>query len=176
MSLGIIVAVLLIIIAAQPSGFRVTRTMKMNVPASVVFAQVNDFHHWQDWSPWAKLDPAAKATYEGPSTGTGAQFVWAGNQDIGEGKMTIVESHPNDLIRIKLEFIKPFPGISTAEFTFKPIGDQTAVSWSMYGKKDFMAKAIGLVMNCNDMLGGQFDKGLTQMKTVAEAASAPTKK
>ena len=85
--------------------------------------------------------------------------------------MTITDSHPSDLIRIKLEFMKPFAATNTAEFTFKPEGDQTVVTWSMAGKNNFMTKAIGLFMNCDNMIGGQFEKGLADLKSVAEAAS-----
>jgi hypothetical protein len=90
---------------------------------------------------------------------------------VGEGRMTITESRPSDLIRIKLEFFQPFAGTSIAEFTFKPGGNQTAVTWSMAGENNFMAKAIHLFMNMEKMIGGQFEKGLAQMKSVAEAAT-----
>jgi hypothetical protein len=88
--------------------------------------------------------------------------------------MTMTESRPNDLIRINLEFLKPFAGTSTAEFTFKAEGkaegDQTAVTWSMAGRNNLIAKALCLFMNMDRMIGGQFEKGLAQMKAVAEAA------
>jgi hypothetical protein len=87
-----------------------------------VFAQVNDFHNWEAWSPWAKLDPAAKATFEGPHPGKGAIFRWAGNEEVGEGSMTITESRPSELIKIKLEFLKPFEATNTAEFTLPACG------------------------------------------------------
>jgi polyketide cyclase/dehydrase/lipid transport protein len=131
---------------------------------------VNDFHNWEAWSPWAKLDPAAKATFEGPSAGTGAIFKWAGNKEVGEGSMTITESRPSDLIRIKLEFLRPFEATNSAEFTFKPEGNRTAVTWSMEGKNNFIAKAVCLFMNMDKMVGGQFEQGLAQMKDVVEAA------
>ena len=83
--------------------------------------------------------------------------------------MTIAESHPSDRIRVDLEFVKPFAGTSVAEFTFRPEGDRTVVIWSMTGDKNFIAKAIHLVMNMDRMIGDQFDKGLAAMKTVAEA-------
>lgn len=85
--------------------------------------------------------------------------------------MTLTESRPNDLIRIKLEFLRPFAGTNTAEFTFKPVGDQTTVTWSMIGEKNFMAKAIHLFIDMDKMIGGQFEQGLAQMKSVAEAAA-----
>ena len=112
----------------------------------------------------------ARRRYEGAPAGTGAVYKWAGNNEVGEGRMTMTESRPSDLIRIKLEFLKPFAGTSTAEFTFKPEGDQTAVTWSMFGRNNFIAKAVCLFMSMDKMIGGQFEKGLAQMKSVAEAA------
>jgi hypothetical protein len=168
--LAIIVVVLIVIVTLQPSDFRVTRNATISASAPVVFAQVNDFHKWEAWNPWGKIDPAMKHTYEGAPAGTGAVYTWIGNKEVGEGRMTIVESRPSDLIRIKMEFFKPFAGISTAEFTFKPESKQTAVTWSMSGDKNFMAKAIHLFMNMDKMIGGQFEKGLAEMKSIVERA------
>ena len=84
--------------------------------------------------------------------------------------MTITESRPSDLIRIRLEFLKPFPATNTTEFTFKPEGNQTAVMWSMAGKNNFIAKAVCLFMNMDKMVGAKFEEGLAQIKSVAEAA------
>jgi len=169
-AIAAIVVVFVAVVAMQPSEFRIVRSATISAPAPAVFAQVNDFHNWEAWSPWAKLDPAAKTTFEGPSAGTGAIFRWAGNDKIGEGSMTITESRPSDLIRIKLEFLKPFAAINTTEFTFKPEGNQTAVTWSMAGKNNFIAKAVCLFMNMDKAVGGQFEKGLVNMKWVVEAA------
>lgn len=168
-----IVVVFAVVVALQPSEFRVVRSATISAPAPAVFAQVNDFHNWESWSPWAKLDPAAKFTFEGPSAGTGAVFRWAGNEEVGEGSMTITESRPSDLIRINLEFLKPFAATSTAEFTFKPEGDRTAVTWSMAGTNNFVAKAVCLFMNMDETVGGDFEQGLAQMKSVVEAAPKP---
>ena len=129
----VLVAVIAILAALQPTHYRIERSATINAPASVVFAQVNDFHKWEAWSPWAKIDPAMKQTYEGASSGTGAIYTWAGNNQVGEGRMTITESHPNDLIKIKLEFIKPWSATNATDFAFKPQGNQTAVTWTMDG-------------------------------------------
>lgn len=169
-ALAVVVAGLAVVIALQPSDFRVSRTATIAAPAPVVFAQVNDFRSWTAWSPWAKLDPAMKQTYEGAPAGTGAIYTWVGNREVGEGRMTIVESRPSDLIRVKLDFVKPLAGTSVAEFTFRPEGDRTAVTWTMTGEKNFVAKAIHLVLSMDRMIGDQFEKGLAAMKTVAEAA------
>jgi len=169
-AIAAIVVVFVVVVAIQPSEFRIVRSATISAPAPAVFAQVNDFHNWEAWSPWAKVDPAMKQAYEGPPAGTGAIYTWAGNDQVGEGRMTLTESRPSDLIRIKLEFLKPFAATNTAEFTFKPEGNQTVVTWSMTGQNNFMAKALHLVMNMDRMVGGQFEKGLAQMKAVVEAA------
>jgi hypothetical protein len=161
-----VVAVFAIVVAMQPSEYCVTRSTTVSAPAPDVFAQVNDFHNWDAWSPWAKLDPAAKATFEGPPAGQGAVFAWSGNDKIGEGRMTLTESRPAELVRIKIDFVKPFAGTSTSEFTFKPAGNQTAVTWIMSGQNNFIARAMCLFVS----IGGEFEKGLAQMKSVAEAA------
>jgi hypothetical protein len=169
-ALVVIVVGLVAVIALQPARYRVSRSTTIAAPAPVVFAQVNDFHRWTAWSPWEKIDPAMKRTYEGPPAGVGASYTWVGSGEVGEGRMTIVESRPSDLIQVKLEFVKPFAGTSVAEFSFKPDGERTLVTWSMTGDKNFIAKAIHLVMSMDRMIGDQFDKGLAAMKTVAEAA------
>lgn len=167
-AISVIIIVLAIVVAMQPSEYRIARTVIMSAPAPAVFAQVNDFHNWEAWSPWAKLDPSMKKTYEGPPAGIGAISTWAGNNQVGEGRAIITESRPSDLIRIKLEYVKPFTATSTAEFTFKPEGDQTVVTWGLTGRNNFIGKAFGLFMNMDKMVGGQFEKGLAQMKSMVE--------
>jgi hypothetical protein len=169
-ALAAIVVLLFIVVALRPADFRISRSSTISAPAPALFAQVNDLHNWSAWSPWEKIDPAMKKTYEGAPAGIGAIYSWIGNSKVGEGRMTVTESRPNDMIRIKLEFQKPFKATNTAEFTFKPEGNQTTVTWSMSGKNNFMVKAFGLLMNMDKMVGGEFEKGLAQMKTVAETA------
>jgi hypothetical protein len=170
-AIAVIVVVFAVIVVLQPSSFRVARSTSISAPPAAVLAQVNNFHKWEAWNPWGKIDPAMKQTYEGAPAGTGAVYTWAGNNEVGVGRMTITESRPNDLIRIRLEFFKPFAATNQSEFTFKPEGDQTAVTWSMTGNNNFMAKAVHLFMNMDKMVGGQFEKGLAQMKAVVEATA-----
>lgn len=165
-----IVLMFVAIVAMQPSTFRIVRTATIAAPPAAVFAQVNDLHKWEAWSPWAKLDPAMKITYEGAPAGTGAIHTWSGNRDVGEGRLTITDSRPSDLIRMRLEMLKPFAATNTVEFSFNPEGNATVVTWSMTGESNFIAKAIHLFMNVDKMVGGDFEKGLAQLKTVAEAA------
>jgi hypothetical protein len=167
----LIIIVFVIVVATRPAEYRVARSAAIAAPAEVVFANVNELKKWEAWNPWGKLDPAMKLTYEGPASGVGAAYAWAGNNQVGEGRMTITESRPNELVQFKLEFFKPMAGVSTSEFTFKPEGGQTAVTWSMSGKNNFIAKAMCLFMNMDKMVGGQFEKGLADLKTIAEGAA-----
>jgi uncharacterized protein YndB with AHSA1/START domain len=161
-------------VAMQPAEFRITRSATMSAPAEEVFAQINNFHHWNDWSPWAKLDPAANNTFAGPTYGEGAVFKWSGNDEVGEGKMTITESRPGELVRIQLDFLRPMQDTSDTEFTFQEQGDQTVVTWTMSGeKKNFMCKAVCLFMDMDKMLGDQFEQGLASMKAIVEAEPKP---
>ena len=169
---GILIAGILIAAAFRPDEFRVSRSALLDAPPAVVFAHVNDFHAWRDWSPWAKLDPAAKETFDGAPSGAGAGFAWAGNKDVGEGQMKITESRPNEYIQIRLEFFKPFKGVNTTEFAFEAKGAQTQVTWTMSGHNNYMAKVIGLVMNCEKMAGGQFEKGLANLEAVSKSGKA----
>jgi len=171
-ALAAVVVIFLAVVAMQPADFKVERSATMRAPAPAAFAQVNDFQNWQAWSPWEKVDPALKRQYEGPKAGTGAVYAWQGNKDVGEGRMTITDSRPGELVRIKLEFIKPFAATNTAEFSFKPAGsDRTAVTWTMTGQNNFLSKAICMFVNMDKMVGGMFEQGLTQMKTVVERSS-----
>jgi len=156
-------------VALQPSHYQVERSATIAAPPATVFAQVNDFHKWEAWSPWAKIDPKMKQSFEGAPAGTGAIYSWAGNSDVGEGRMTITDSRPSELIKIKLEFIKPFAAVDATDFTFTPQGNQTAVKWTMSGDKNFLMKAFTLFGNMDKMVGDDFEKGLKQMKAVAEA-------
>jgi len=169
MSFVVVLVVLAIVVAMQPEEFSVSRSAVMAAPAPAVFAQVNDLHNWEKWNPWQKVDPAMKLTFSGPPSGIGAAYAWQGNRDVGEGRLAIIESKPADLVRIKLEFLKPFAATNTAIFTFKPEGSRTAVTWSMEGRNNYFAKAINLCMNMDKMVGGQFEKGLADMKAVLEA-------
>jgi hypothetical protein len=166
---AVVVIGFLLIAAMQANDFRITRSLAMSAAPADVFPHVNDFHNWHAWSPWAKLDPAMKQTFEGAPAGAGAIYSWDGNNQVGTGRMTIIDSVPSELVRIKLEFMRPFACTHTAEFPFKPEGNQTVVTWSMFGTKTFLFKAFGLIMSMDKMLGGQFEQGLAKMKVAAEA-------
>jgi hypothetical protein len=170
LALAVIAILFIILIAGQPDEFKVMRAAQISAPLEKVFPHVNDLHAWEAWSPWAKLDPNAKNSFEGAASGTGAAMAWSGNKKVGEGRMSISESRASELIRFKLEFFKPFKATNTAEFRFQPEGGQTLVTWSMTGKNNLGGKIFGLFMNCEKMCGKDFEKGLAAMKSVVEIA------
>ena len=169
LGLVVVLAILVGVIATRPANFHIERTATIAAPADVVYAQINNFHQWAAWSPWDKLDPQMKRTFEGPAAGSGAGYSWVGNDKVGEGRMTITDSKANEKVTIKLEFIKPFAATDTTEFAFRPSGSNTAVTWSMTGENNFMAKAMSLVMNMEKMIGPDFEKGLASIKEISEA-------
>jgi uncharacterized protein YndB with AHSA1/START domain len=170
LALLLVIVAFVVVVAFQPATYRVERSATISAPASAVYAQVNDFHKWQAWSPWAKLDPTMKQTFEGAPAGTGAVYTWAGNSEVGEGRMTITDSRPSEELNIKLEFMKPFAATTSTVFTFTPQGDKTNVRWVMTGENNFIAKGFHLFMDMDKMIGGDFEKGLAQMKAAAEEA------
>ncbi len=170
LGLAAVVALILIVAVFQPNEFRVKRSAPLAASPAALFEHVNNHHKFNEWNPFLKLDPAAKHTYSGPDAGVGAVCSWQGNSDVGEGTATIVESKPGELVRLRMDWRKPMTGTSTVDFTFKPEGDMTVVTWDMYGPNTFMGKLMGLFMNCEKMCGDQFEKGLASLGAATSAA------
>jgi hypothetical protein len=171
--LGLILLALVAFIQSRPATFHVERSTQVSASPATVFAHVNDLHRWETWSPWQKLDPAMKETFDGPDAGVGAGYHWAGNKDIGEGRMTITESTPGEKVGIRLEFIRPFASTNATSFSFVPAEGGTRVTWVMDGPNNFMSKAMGLVKTMDAMIGPDFERGLASLKSVAEADAQP---
>jgi len=167
--LAVVIALILGAAALQPDDFTVTRSATINAPAAELFDYANDLQQWNEWSPWAKMDPDAKVTFAGPQAGVDAAMSWTGKKT-GEGTMTITESVPGERVTYRMDFVKPFASTSTAGVTYAPATDGTLVTWTMSGKNNYIGKLMGLVMNCDKMVGGQFEEGLANLKAKAEAA------
>jgi len=154
--------------ATKPNTFHVERRIAITVPPEKIFPFVNDYHNWALWSPWEKLDPNMKRTYNGPASGKGAVYEWAGNKEVGEGRMEITDSIAPSMITIAMHFIKPFEGRNIAEFTLQPKDGSTEVVWAMYGPQPFMCKVMSTFFNMNQMIGKEFETGLANLKTIVE--------
>jgi len=165
------VAGVLIFAATKPDVFRVTRSAAIKAPPEKIQAQLSDFRGWQAWSPWEKLDPAMKRNFSGAEKGKGATYAWQGNGNVGEGRMEITESTPQK-VAMDLDFVKPFEAHNKVTFTLAPVagtaGDSTEVTWSMVGPVPYVAKIVHVFIDMDRMVGGQFESGLANLKTVAE--------
>jgi uncharacterized protein YndB with AHSA1/START domain len=162
------IAVVLGLAATKSDTFRVQRATSIKAPPDKVFALINDFHQWGQWSPWEKLDPDLKRTFTGPASGKGAVYEWTGNSKVGAGRMEITEPTPPSKILIKLDFIKPFEGHNIAEFTLEPQGDATQLTWAMHGPTPFVSKVMQVFVSMDGLIGKDFEKGLANLKAAAE--------
>ncbi|WP_427018286.1 SRPBCC family protein [Pseudarthrobacter sp. P1] len=145
------------------STYAVTRNALINAPAAELFALVNNFNSWTQWSPWETVDPTMERTYSGSESGVGAKYAWSGNSKAGSGNMEIVETSAPGRINIRLEFTKPFKAVNPNVFTFAPEGGGTRVTWTMSGENKGIAKIFALFMNMDKMVGKDFEKGLSQL-------------
>lgn len=171
LGLAAILAGVLVVAAFQPDTFAVQRSLTIAAPPAALFEQVNDHRKFAVWNPWMKLDPAVKNTYAGPATGVGSVCSWEGNSEVGAGAATIIESKPSELVRQRMDWKKPMEGTSTVDFTFRPEGGKTVVTWHMYGPQTYVGKVMCLFMDMETMVGGQFEKGLADLKALAEAGA-----
>lgn len=150
------------------ADFEVIRTTSIAADPVRVHALVNDFHEWAAWSPWEDLDPDLRRTYSGADSGVGAHYAWAGNRKAGEGSMEITGSTP-ERIDIELSFLKPFKATNHVDLTLTPSDTGTDVSWRMTGEHKGLAKLVFGFMSMDKMVGPDFEKGLRQLKAVAES-------
>ena len=170
--IGIVIALailaVLVFAATKPDVFRLQRSATIKAPPEKIFALINDFNLWSQWSPWEKKDPAMKRTFGTTTSGMGAKYAWEGNKDVGQGSMEITESVPSLKVAIKLDFLKPFETSNTVDFTLEPKGDATNVTWRMQGPTPYFAKIIHVFMDMDKMVGKDFEAGLADLKTAAE--------
>ncbi|CAN7355488.1 SRPBCC family protein [Pararhizobium sp. LjRoot255] len=171
----IIVAVIVVVLLAvvvfastKPDVFHVERTATINAPPEKIFPLITDFHQWQSWSPYEKLDPSMTRSITGAESGQGAVYAWDGSGKAGAGRMEIVESAPSSKILIKLDFSRPFEAHNTATFTLAPAAQGTTVTWSMDGASPLIAKIMGLFFDMDQMIGKDFAQGLENLKAIAE--------
>ena len=171
-TLLILVLVLIAFVSSRPASFHIERSTTIVAAPEAVFPHLTDFHRWAAWSPWEKLDPQMKTTFSGAESGVGAVYEWSGSDQVGQGRMTVLEAVPNSRVAIKLEFIKPFTATNACTFTLTPDVSGTRVTWGMDGTNNFVAKAFSLFMNMDKTVGGDFDRGLASLKGVVENAPA----
>lgn len=172
-ALLVLVAALVALVATRPAGFRVERSLVIEESPRLLFDAVADFRKWEAWSPWARLDPAMKTTFGGAPSAVGSTYHWAGNDEVGEGRMTLTEIHPPLQAKIKLEFLKPWKATNECVFDLYVEPGGTRVVWIMRGEHDFLGKAMSLFMDLDRAVGPDFERGLAQLKAAAEGGTLP---
>ena len=163
-----LVGTILVLAITQPDSFKVQRSTDIHAPPEKIFPFIDDFARWQAWSPWDKKDPSMQRTLSTPPAGKGASYAWEGNDDVGKGRMTIVESTPPSRVAIQLDFTAPFEAHNDVAFTMEPKGASTQVTWTMQGPMPFVSKLIGVFVSMDTMVGKDFETGLANLKAAAE--------
>lgn len=168
--IGVLLVLLVVLglAATKPATFQLQRETTINAPAEKVFALVNDFHNWGEWSPWEKLDPDMKRTYSGPPSGVGSTYEWDGNSGAGTGRMEITNSVMPSKVDIKLDFTAPFESHNITEFTLDSTAAGTHVTWNMHGPNNFLSKLMTVFVSMDKMVGPDFESGLANLKAAAE--------
>jgi uncharacterized protein YndB with AHSA1/START domain len=165
--IALVIAAILVFAASKPDAFRIQRSAAISAPPEKIFPHLNDLRAHHAWSPFEK-DPAMKRTHSGAPSGKGAIYEWEGNREVGKGRIAITESVPSSRLVMALDMFTPFEAHNTVEYTLAPAGNATNVTWSMHGKQPFMAKLMSTFINCDKMVGSQFEQGLAKLKAIAE--------
>jgi uncharacterized protein YndB with AHSA1/START domain len=169
---AVIIAIAIIAVlayaATRPDAFQVQRTASIKAPPERIFPLIDDLHAHTTWSPFEK-DPNMKRTHSGAPRGKGAVYDWEGNSQVGSGRLAITDSTPSK-ITMALDMFRPFKAHNTVEFTLQPKEGWTNVTWAMHGRQPYMAKLMSTFINCDKMVGKQFEEGLGKMKALAEQA------
>ena len=172
--IAVAIAALLAYASMRPDNFRLERSIRIAAPILQVAEQIDDFHRWQQWSPWEHLDPSMQRTFSGADAGVGAVYEWRSTGKAGAGRMEITEMRAGSeggLISIKLDFLKPFKASNTAEFLMTPTDSGTDLRWAMFGPSPFVSKLMGVFMDFDKMVGKDFEAGLASLKLKAEQSA-----
>lgn len=166
---GLFVLIVLILAATKPDRIHVERSLVMRGTPADVFPYANDFRKFTTWIPWVDLDPEQKIEYSDPSSGVDAWYTWAGNKDVGSGRMDLLSAAPDKVVH-KLVFKEPFESVAEASIIMKAVGDdQVEVTWAMDQAADFGTKIMCVFMDMDKMIGPDFEKGLSRLKPLVEA-------
>ena len=153
-----------------PKTAHIERSMTTAASPETVFGLVDGFKRFNEWSPWAGLDPATKYTYSGPETGVGARMEWvSANPDVGSGSQEVIDVEPGRRVTNKLDFGMDNP--TTATISLVPQGTGTRVTWTL--DTDFSGSLLGRYFGLalDRMVGPDYEQGLAQLKAVAESTA-----
>lgn len=160
------VVLLIVIGLALPRYGRVVVTTDIDAPAATVFAQLNDFHRVQLWSPLTATDPNARLVFSGPNRGVGATMTWDG-AIIGTGTQTITASRPYEHVSTLLN-----NGEAKTWFDLVAQTGTTSVSWGF--ETDYGLNVAGryVALLLNNVIRQEHVKAIDNLKVLAESLPA----
>jgi len=165
---AVVVAALLAYAAFKPDSFRLSRSATIAAPPDRVFALINDLRRFNDWNPFAKLDPQNAITYDAVAVGVGGAYNWQGEKS-GAGRMQITESVPPERVTARLDFSKPFEAHNMVDFTVQAQGDKgSTVTWAMHGPMPYLNRLMTVFFDMDKTVGKDFEAGLAKLKALAE--------
>ena len=162
------IAIVLAYAATRPDTFHIERSADIKAPPEKLFPLINDLRAMGTWSPYEKKDPQMKRSFSGAATGKGQVYDFEGNKEVGSGRLEILDASAPQTVVMKLDMFKPFNASNTVTFKLQPKGDTTRVTWGMDGASPYLAKVMHLFFNMDAMVGGDFEKGLANLKSLAE--------
>lgn len=166
----LLVTLFLVIGLFLPQTARVERSITIAASPQTVFGLVDGFGRFNEWSPWASLDPATQYSFSGPERGVGARMEWrSGNPDVGVGSQQIVAVEPGRSVTSTLDFGMGHP--TTAKMVLLPEGAATRATWTL--ETDFSGSLVGRYFGLalDRMVGPDYEKGLAQLQALAESTA-----
>jgi uncharacterized protein YndB with AHSA1/START domain len=164
--IGALILVVLVVPAFLPQKFSMSRSIEINAPVTTVFSKLTDLNEYVKWNPFPEGDPTNTAQVSG--TGAGSSLTWKGDKT-GEGKMTIASIEPEQKIAVKMDFYKPMSGEGMVHWITTPKSESaTEMVWTFDQDLPYFSRYFGLVMD--KMMGGHFEKGLVNFKSLVEAS------
>jgi len=148
--------------------FNVCKSVNIHSSLEDVYSKVRDFHSWPTWSPWLISDPDCRVTYGEDGT----NYAWEGKIS-GSGKMEITADEPNEFIRYKITFLKPWKSVSDVGFAFLNTKDGVEAVWTMDGSLPFFMFWMKPMMTT--MVSMDFQRGLLMLKDCIETGEVPSK-
>jgi len=164
--IAVAIAAVLIIAAFKPNSFSVQRSTSIAAAPDAIFPLINDLRAHRSWSPFDK-DPGIKRTYSGASKGPGSALDFA-DRKAGTGRIEITDASQPSLVTMRLRMSKPMKCDNVVKFSLAPRSGATDVTWAMSGPQPFMGKVMSTFINCDKMVGRQFEQGLAELKAIAE--------
>lgn len=168
--LAVAVGSVLAYAATRPDTFKAQRSKVIGAPADKIFPLISNLRQMNAWNPFSKGDPMLKVTYSGPADGPGAAYDWDSEGRSGKGRIEITHTEAPSKVTMNLSMLTPIEAHNIVEFTLRPEGNATEVTWAMTGHgRPLIAKIMDVLFNMDRMVGGQFEKGLEDLKAIAES-------